>query len=168
MTIVRRTLAERFHEKFTIGAPDECWEWAGPRRGRGYGAINEGGANGRTLVATHVAWELANGAPVPSDLIVLHSCDNPPCVNPAHLRVGTHADNSADRVARGRHVRGTDHPRSRLTESDVRSVLELLRAGVYQRTIAARFHISQSLVSGIRRGTHWSHLTRPTNEGIRA
>jgi hypothetical protein len=166
MTIARRPLTERFAEKFTVGAPDECWEWEGPRRGRGYGAINEGGSKGRTLVATHVAWELATGSPVPTGLIVLHSCDNPPCVNPAHLRVGTHADNSADRVTRGRHVRGAAHPRSRLSESDAISVLELLAGGVHQRTIAARFHISQSLVSGIRCGTHWSHLERPNHEGI--
>lgn len=162
MSVERRSLADRFAELVDRRAADECWIWTGPRRRRGYGAINEGGTGGRTLVASRVAWELAHGKSIPEGMIVRHSCDNPPCVNPAHLLLGTHADNSRDRVDRGRHVRGVDHPRARLTEQQVIEIVGLLAQHVNQHEIAERFGISQALVSGIRRGTHWSHIARPT------
>ena len=76
-----------------------CWEWTGARNRGGYGI------KGRRL-AHRLAWSEANGRPVPDGMLVLHSCDNPPCVNPAHLRIGTVADNAADRVARNRSWRG--------------------------------------------------------------
>ena len=81
-----------------VGAKDECWEWTDGCDGDGYGVV---GAGGKTVRAHRVAWEVAHG-PIPDGVHVLHQCDNPPCINPAHLFLGTQADNMADKVAKGR------------------------------------------------------------------
>ena len=79
--------------------PDQCWPWTGPTLRDGYGQFNVGGTSYR---AHRVAWELTNG-PIPDGLEVLHACDNPPCCNPAHLSVGTHAENVADAKRKGKY-----------------------------------------------------------------
>lgn len=75
--------------------PDECWEWSKARTSEGYGKVGPYGLAHRT------AYEQAYG-PIPDGMCVMHVCDNPPCVNPAHLRLGTHQENMADRDAKGR------------------------------------------------------------------
>jgi hypothetical protein len=91
-----------------------CWLWTGTRHRQGYGLLTVGG---RPLKAHRASFMLANGHML-TDMRVLHTCDNPPCVNPAHLRLGTQADNVADMVAKGRHraptwMRGQLNPMSR-------------------------------------------------------
>lgn len=75
-----------------------CWEWQGATNGHGYGQL---GYNGKRTTAHRLSYELSNGE-IPAGVLVRHTCDNPPCCNPAHLILGTHLDNAADRVARGR------------------------------------------------------------------
>lgn len=87
------------------GGPDACWPWTGPRNGDGYGQTTVGG---RTVGAHRVAYARANGE-IPDGLSVLHDCDNRPCCNPAHLRVGTQAENISDMYSRGRGVTGDRH-----------------------------------------------------------
>lgn len=84
-----------------------CWEWTGSRNKKGYGVFR---AIGRVELAHRASWALANGL-IPSGLCVLHKCDRPSCVNPAHLFIGTQADNVADMEAKGRgsHPRGDRH-----------------------------------------------------------
>ncbi|WP_419146536.1 HNH endonuclease signature motif containing protein [Pseudomonas nitroreducens] len=90
----------RFWAHVDRKADDDCWEWTGSKDGHGYGTLSAGG--GRPPQKAHrIAFEMAHG-PIPAGLVVRHKCDNPGCVNPNHLEVGTQKDNSADMVARGR------------------------------------------------------------------
>lgn len=91
----------RFWPKVQKGENDECWLWTGAVQRDGYAHF---GYRRRTLTASRFSYELAKG-PIPAGMDILHSCDNPRCVNPAHLRPGTHLDNMQDKNAKGRDVR---------------------------------------------------------------
>jgi hypothetical protein len=98
---------DRFWAQVERRDPDECWPWQGRRMPHGYGTLHHPGR--RTSYAHRVAWEFTNGA-IPDGLIVMHTCDNPPCANPRHLRVGTMRDNMQDREAKGRGRWGSNPP----------------------------------------------------------
>jgi hypothetical protein len=100
-----RPLVERFAEKVRFrSTPDGCDEWTATLSHHGYGQI--GATRERKLLYAHrVAWELVNG-PIPAAMVVMHACDNPRCVRVDHLRLGTQAENNADRDAKGRRVDG--------------------------------------------------------------
>lgn len=91
-----------------------CWEWQGFRSPRGYGKFTVGRLG--TVTAHRLAFQLFCG-PVPDGMFVLHRCDNPPCCNPTHLFLGTHADNMRDRDTKGRTLRGALLPQTKLSES---------------------------------------------------
>ena len=96
-------LEQRFWAKVVKGGPDECWLWIGAKARHGYGMI---AVNGKHRKAHRVAWEIANGATFPEGMSACHTCDNPPCVNPAHIWPGTMKDNLRDASKKGR----TWHP----------------------------------------------------------
>lgn len=97
-----KSLADRFWAKVDKRGPDECWLWTGCRKKAfGYGKIGEGRMGQRTLLAHRVSWEITNGS-IPDGAMVLHRCDNPPCVNPRHLFLGDQLDNMRDMVSKGR------------------------------------------------------------------
>lgn len=99
-SMVTQAEAARFWAKVDRRSDDECWLWTGSRNARGYGGF---GHRGRTRKATHVSYEIATGQPFPAGLMARHSCDNPSCVNPAHIQPGTNRENVADMVSRKRH-----------------------------------------------------------------
>lgn len=130
-----QSLEEQFWEHVEKTPSDQCWEWTGNRHRQGYGMIWR---RGKTLLAHRVSFAIAYGEISPS-LCVCHRCDNPPCVNPAHLFAGTQLENMADRR---RKRRGHALSLEKLTQAR-----ELWSAGTSQREIAKKFGVSYSTVT---------------------
>ena len=141
--------------------PSGCWEWRGSRdqrSGKGYGVAYDPVTH-RMAPAHRVAWQLMNG-PIPDGMGVLHHCDNPPCVNPGHLFIGTAADNTRDMMAKGRGwqpvLRGADHPRA-IPVSVVEAIRQRYREGGISQIVLSRQHgINLETVNRIVRGHHWA------------
>lgn len=135
------------------GLPEHtCWEWTGPRKWFGHGSINHSVDGIRYHYPAHrIAWERAHGRSIPDGMVVRHSCDNPPCVNPAHLELGTQADNVRDRTARDRaptiaNGRNTElaKSRSKLTIEQLAEAKELRAAtGLSYARLGRHFGVSE-------------------------
>lgn len=153
----RASCLSRFWAKVDRSGGDlACWPWIGSTRRGGYGDFRASRAHG-VVLAHRASYEINVGA-IPPGLFVLHSCDNPPCVNPAHLRVGTNQDNVRDCVDRGRKPVGVQMPTAKLNEDKVRLIREMASNGATQMSLAALFGVSQPLISGILGGTKWKHV----------
>ena len=154
---MKGTLAERFWAKVEKKVQDDCWEWQGTRNNNGYGQIGKGARGSGLLYAHRVSWELASG-PIPKGMCVLHHCDNPGCVNPAHLFLGTMADNMRDMVDKGRSARGEGKWSVKLTEQDVHEIRQMLSRGISQMVIAEKYGVTQRTISMIKTGETWGWL----------
>lgn len=181
----RGTVEERFWSK--VDKSGECWLWTAGTFPSGYGLF---WSNGTNHPASRFAWELTNGL-IPDGLLVCHNCpggDNPLCVNPSHLWLGTIRQNSEDMVAKGRSlagdrnpsrthperlVRGDQHParlhpelrqgelngRAVLTEADVREIRRRFAAGgVLKQTLASEYRVSHGVIGKIIRRASWKHV----------
>jgi hypothetical protein len=167
-------LAERLWSKVDKRGPQDCWLWRGSRGmcGKGHGQI---GLGRRKRLQTHrVSWTLQHGA-IPPGLLVLHHCDVPHCVNPAHLFLGTQKDNMQDAKAKGRvrsvnpsgdaHwtrkrperlARGERHGSAKLTADQVREIRERYASGVPQKHLVNDYSVSKSQISKILLGRSWA------------
>jgi hypothetical protein len=188
------TTEERFWSKVDRREPDDCWKREGKLNSGGYGKFEWQENGKRHYTTTHrMAWRLTYG-PIPDGLIVRHRCTGGPnrwCCNPAHLRLGTHKDNSADmfsdgnaatgdrngsrrhpeRRARGKRSgpgkypeknRGERNGRAKLTEDDVRWIRWVYKDGRYtQRQLAKHLGVSKPVIGQIVRGESWAHVGRP-------
>jgi hypothetical protein len=154
------TSEERLRIYAPPGAPDECWNWTRALT-RGYGAMYDV-EMGRNRPAHDIAWELDNNRKLPKGMVIRHTCDEPKCCNPAHLLLGTHADNVADKVARGRQLKGAKVGAGtfgKLNDDAIRKIRGLYSTGLWtQRAIAREFDISQSNVSAIVLRQLWGHV----------
>lgn len=146
-----------FWRKVEKRGENDCWLWQGASL-KGYGLF----AIGRRMRRAHrVSWE-AHFGPIPKNLHVLHRCDNPSCVNPKHLFIGTHLENMQDKVSKGRqarntHVVGEMQGNAVLTEAKVRRIRKL--AGkISQRQIASLVGIGQGHVSKVINRKIWNHI----------
>ena len=148
------TLLERFMGKVLVS--DECWEWTASRDHNGYGKLNIG--NRRHAKASRIAYELFCDR-IPRSKMVLHHCDNPGCVNPGHLYLGTPKENARDRDVRGRTSVGSKHPGAILSESDV-VALRAMRdtTGLPFKAIGKDFGVSGEQARRICRRLKWRHL----------
>lgn len=129
---------------------NECWPWVGTIHKDGHGSYDG-------LPAHRMVYQALYG-PLTDEVVVRHTCDNPPCCNPAHLITGSHADNVADRVARDRSAKGQQNGRAKLTEEQAKAILLSPHAHAYA---AMQFNVTRDTVKKIRQGKLWKHLDRP-------
>lgn len=156
--------AASFWRRATTG--EGCWTWQEGVGGRGYGRVHGAAYGVPTTLAHRVAWVLA-GNPDPGELCVLHHCDNPPCIRPDHLFLGTRGDNSADMMQKGRHrvsrnpehfTKGSRNGRAKLAEEQVVELRKRAIAGEHYSTLAAAYGITPSRANGIILGNGWRHI----------
>lgn len=162
LPLLTGTVLNRFWAKVRRGDPRECWPWLGSKKASkdAYGRFKI--KSYVTVTASRLAYAIAYGEE-PGDLSVLHSCDNPPCCNPAHLFLGTVKDNSQDMVRKGRanngYRKGSSNGANKLTARQVYDVWRCIRRGMNNCEIGRRFGVHHSTISVIRRGKFWKHVT---------
>jgi len=147
-------IRERFWSKVNKSGPNGCWVWTASVDSNGYGKIFY---QGKLIRASRMVWFLMFDEWPEA---VLHRCDNPPCVNPAHLFKGTQSDNLSDMRQKGRHRyeahSGVDNGRAKVTEEQVKQIRELCKRGdLTQREIGKLFGLSNQMVSRIAAQQAW-------------
>lgn len=142
---MRQDLATRFWAK--VDKKDGCWIWTGATLSAGgYGSIR---VDKKSTRAHRLAYELTRG-PIPPNTLLRHTCDNPKCVNPDHLLLGTHRENTKDAIERGQHQVGERSVLSILSTEAVTTIRAAISAGVPGRYLAKQFGVSESLISKIK------------------
>lgn len=149
-------LAVRFWAK--VRKSEGCWEWTSATDWDGYGKITSDTQSNVSLRAHRVSWEMHFG-PIEDGLRVLHTCDNPPCVRPDHLFLGTDGDNTRDAAAKGRMARGERNAAAKLTPEQVSEIRSRYASGsIGQVTLAAEYSVGQTTISEIVLRKSWGHI----------
>jgi len=149
---------KRFHEKYATDHPSGCWPWLAGKNDKGYGRFY---LNGSVILAHRIAWMFAYGE-IPKRKKVLHTCDNRACVNPAHLFIGTQADNMHDMNIKQRHGKGYKRPNAarenhygaKLSEKQI-VIIRTLQGKLTHKAIANRFGVSRQLIGMILNNKRW-------------
>lgn len=142
----RPALKDRLWAKVNKGDVNECWVFNGSKDAKGYGRII---VDGSTKLAHRMMYIVVNGD-ISNELIVMHTCDNPPCCNPNHLKIGTRADNNADREnkGRGKYSSGDDHPNIALKEYQMQDIRrKYAEKGCTQAMLAKEYEVCVSTIS---------------------
>ena len=149
----KQDVVQRFWNK--VNKANECWIWIAAVDKDGYGVFNDGI---RKYVKAHrFAYELFNGA-IPKKNIICHHCDNPSCVNPQHLYLGTYQTNAQDMVRRGRMKKqnGTKNHMAKLNWSKVKKIRQMWNSGEYtQKQLADNFNVSRGCITGVIHNINW-------------
>ena len=148
------TVQERFEAK--VIRTDGCWEWTAGKFSTGYGAFK---LSGRLQKAHRIAYELYVGK-IPDGLCVCHRCDNPGCVRPDHLFLGTHADNARDKIDKGRGNQplGERNGQAKLTEAQVVAIRSRYAAGERQCDLAKECVVGHASIWRIVRRVTWASV----------
>lgn len=134
---------------------DTCWVWIGAHLISGYGHMT---INKKRVTVHRLSWEVHNG-PIPIGMEILHRCDNPPCIRPDHLFIGTNQDNVDDMVSKKRHTYGDRNGHAVFTDDQAREILYLLRTKqATGRQIAQQYGVDETTISKMRLGITWKHL----------
>lgn len=152
---------ERFWNLVQKG--DGCWQWLGSKTRGGYGMFGVSRPHWHNVIASRHAYTLTYGE-IPSGFDVCHRCDNPSCVNPSHLFLGTAKENMQDAARKGRmrppRLKGEEHPHAKLTTAQVVEINRRAAAGERQASLAREFGISAVTVCQIVKGNRWVHVKR--------
>lgn len=152
---------ERFWSKVDRNGPNGCWIWKSANNGAGYGKFYVKDSGKVPYIYAHrLSWELANG-PIQNGLWVLHKCDNPSCINPEHLFLGTQTDNMQDAAHKGRIKQrawplGEGNHNAKLKESDVKEIKIMIQNKVALNVIAKKFGVSTQAIFMIKAGISWA------------
>lgn len=147
-----KSLPDRFWPRVGNPLTDGCWEWVGQTNRNGYGVLwvlEEG----KQRLAHRISWTI-NVGPIPNGICVLHRCDNPRCVNPEHLFLGTQTDNLDDCTSKGRRPAGERNGASKLTLSQVKEI-RALRESETQDSIALRYGVSRRAIGFVLSNATW-------------
>jgi hypothetical protein len=152
---------ERFWSYVDKGDENECWNWTGYKNKSGYGSI---GIDGIMIRSHRYSFVKHNPYGLSFDdiegCVVCHECDNPACVNPAHLFVGAVEDNMKDRAVKGREAKGEKIGNAKLQDFHIREIRHAYAAGgVTHRNLADEFGVSRSVISNIINNKAWKHIT---------
>lgn len=161
---MKRELVEK-HLSNYIETDTGCWEYQGYCARKGYGNIHisTGSRKSTYCYLLHRVSYYYHSNINPASLVVRHDCDNPCCINPTHLRLGTHKDNSRDAVERGRNAKGEKIWNSKLTNDCVINIKKRLREGGETQTKIARdFGVTRSAINNIHLGRGWNHIQLPS------
>jgi hypothetical protein len=154
-------MRERLYRWSVLSDEESCWLWVGFTHPGGYGHLT---ISGKLHKAHRLSYEVHKSA-IPDGMHVCHTCDNPSCINPDHLFLGTHDDNMKDKARKNRTapMQGTLNPQSRLSDWMVADIIRRRRSGESGVSVAARFGISPCTVSAIVTGRNWKHMEQPTD-----
>lgn len=148
------SIEDRFWQKVDKKDDNGCWNWVGAINGNGYGCF---GINKKLIGSHRFSYQIHFGE-IPDGMLICHHCDNPLCINPKHLFLGTSKDNSQDAVMKGRTNHSENHPKAKLSNNDVILIRKMYTQGVPRIELSALFGVMRPEIYKLLNGQIWIHV----------